>query len=83
MSSDSVNLLRDRIDTVESSTKETRDLLASHVIECAAIQKRVLVLSACILTWQITHSPEADKAASSILDVAKTVFGFFKTWGLL
>lgn len=73
---DITNLIRDRIDTVEKSSNETRDLLASHVTECAAIQKRVLVLSACILTWEITHSPEA-------IALTMRVFNLLKTFGLL
>lgn len=72
-SAEVTNLLRDRINTVADSAQETRDLLTTHVTECAAMQRKVLLLSACILTWMVAHSTEAGKLATLILETAKAV----------
>lgn len=71
MSSDPINLLRDRIDTVESNAEDTKHLLRQHVSECTALQKKGMLLSGAILVWMLTHSIEAEHVIAILLKVAK------------
>lgn len=71
MSSDPINLLRDRIDAVEAAAEDTKHLLRQHVTECYALQKKGMVLNGVILVWMLTHSPEAEHMLDGILKLVK------------
>ncbi len=61
-------LLSARVHTVETATHHFGDQLAKHVNECAALQKRVLVIGCITLGWIVAHSPEGLKVVGKIVE---------------
>lgn len=60
------SLISDRIDMVEESGNETRNLLAKHIAECATMQRKVLIIGCVTFGWLVAHSPEAAKIFSKL-----------------
>ena len=50
--------LVERMTTFEKQLGDNESAIARHVTECAAIQRKVLVVCSLILGWVIAHSPE-------------------------
>lgn len=63
-------LLTQQVNAVEKDGSGTKDMLARHVNECAALQKKGIVVGCLILGWLVAHSPEAGK----LLTVLEKVF---------
>lgn len=61
--------VNERIGVLETKTEHVETLLHKHVSECAAMQKRVLVIGCCTLGWLVAHSPEVGKAALRLVEV--------------
>ena len=62
-------LLAKRVDDVEREGNGTKDTLTKHVADCAAMQKKGLVIGCLILGWVVAHSPEASKIAALAVKV--------------
>ena len=58
--------LKARLDAQDTHIREVAKSLTTHVTECAAIQKKVLVVGSVTLGWIVGHSPEG-------VDLIKTV----------
>ncbi len=63
-------LLERRVQDVENDGTETKSLLAKHVQECAAMQKKGLIIGCLILGWIVAHSPEAGKVFAFMIKIA-------------
>lgn len=58
---EAIALLNVRIDDALVRSDGVAESLAEHVRDCAAIQRRVLIVACFILGWIIAHSSEAAK----------------------
>ncbi len=63
-------LLAQKVDAVEKESNGTKGMLERHVSECAALQKKGLVLGCLILGWIVAHSPEATKVFAFMVKIA-------------
>lgn len=61
----------ERVSALEPRVGSVEDLLAKHVSECAAMQKKVLGVVIFLSGWTVAHSPEA---ASFIGEILKELF---------
>ena len=65
-------LLKARVKNVETASTTISDQLTKHVTECAAIQKRVLLMVVFVAGWVVAHSPEGITVLSKVIgSVAK------------
>lgn len=64
-----IGVLENRADGLEGTAESIAKDLRRHVSECAAMQKRVLVIGCCTLGWLVAHSPEVGKAALRLIEV--------------
>lgn len=64
-----LTLLSERIQGVEHNVENTGKSLATHVAECAAIQKKVLGIVIFLAGWTVAHSPEAGKVLVKVFGV--------------
>lgn len=53
-----VALLDQRVGQVETATSTIGQQLTKHVTECAAVQKKVLLMTVFLAGWVVAHSPE-------------------------
>ncbi len=57
----------ERISALEPRVENVETLLTKHVSECAAMQKKVLVVVIFLSGWTVAHSPEAAALIGKIL----------------
>ncbi len=64
-----MNAFMERMDAQERRLDTVGRNLESHVKECAAIQKRVLVVGSLTLGWVVGHAPESISLFKKLLEV--------------
>lgn len=62
-------LLDARVGHMEASTATIGEQLTKHVTECAAMQKKVLLMVVFVAGWVVAHSPEGVKVLGRVFTV--------------
>lgn len=60
-------LLDARVGHMEVSTATIGEQLTKHVTECAAMQKKVLLMVVFVAGWVVAHSPEGVTVIAKVL----------------
>lgn len=64
-----VALIDQRVVMVEADIETIGAQLTKHVTECAAMQKKVLLMVVFVAGWIVAHSPEGIKVLGRVFSV--------------